>query len=43
VSGGGVGVRIDAGMAVDFPSLTGVPLDRTREIGGVVATFNLVK
>jgi hypothetical protein len=30
-----VDVRVDAGTVVNFPSLTGVPLDRTREVGGV--------
>jgi hypothetical protein len=29
------GVVVDVGTAVDFPSLTGVPLDRTREVDGV--------
>jgi hypothetical protein len=29
-----VGVRVDAGTAVDFPPLTDIPLDRTREVGG---------
>jgi hypothetical protein len=27
------GVVVDVGTAVDFPSLTGVPLDRTRSVG----------
>jgi hypothetical protein len=35
--------RRGAETAVDFPSLAGVPLDRTREVSGGVATFNLVK
>jgi hypothetical protein len=30
-----VGVGVDEATAVDFLSLTGVPLDRTSEVGGV--------
>jgi hypothetical protein len=30
-----MGVGVDEATAVDFPSLIGVPLDRTREAGGV--------